>query len=469
MTLGGKDGSRGYLYQTFASIFEALCQNGWDKIYIEYNSANDKVDIALESNGKILKSIQVKSTINTFDRSSIINWANDLIKDDIGATECEVFLIGQLGKSAIESKNAIDALQENNNDKSKLGKEQLDALSEFDPSIMISRTFRIINYPFDLKILTDLLIASLLKYLSIKGFALMYSQLELIAKAIITDNFLSSLKNNGIDKSLFDSQIEEYVLMLKHKCCSFKRIGIVCFERGTDYLFENTEKIISFKNKFKERKLKPEYDWDNDIYQDLDTLLRANTNANYNYQLIIEAPLSIAFAAGRILDPKSRIAAFPSNPDPSHKFELWNIDVPCDASFARFEVSDERIDTSVYDTCLIISVTHDIKDSVNEYISESGLKIGRKIMFTIGEVGPSCSSIQNANHAMALVQQVVSSLAQRNTVERRASVHIFASAPNAFMFFLGQRSRGFGKCVLYEFDFEAKDTGTYSPSFKNLQ
>ena len=131
-------------------------------------------------------------------------------------------------------------------------------------------------------------------------------------------------------------------------------------------------------------------------------------------------------------------------------------------------VSDERIDINGSDTCLIISVTRDIKDNVIEYISESGLKIRRMITLTIGGKGPSFDSIQNANHAINLVQQVVSSLAQRTTAERRANIHIFASAPNAFMFFLGQRSRGFGNCILYEFDLEAKDTGTYSTSFKNI-
>ena len=112
--------------------------------------------------------------------------------------------------------------------------------------------------------------------------------------------------------------------------------------------------------------------------------------------------------------------------------------------------------------------SYDIKDNVIEYISESGLKIRRMITLTIGGKGPSFDSIQNANHAINLVQQVVSSLAQRTTAERRANIHIFASAPNAFMFFLGQRSRGFGNCILYEFDLEAKDTGTYSTSFKNI-
>ena len=143
--MGGKDGSRGYLYQTFASIFQALCLDNWDKIYVEYNSENDKVDIALERNGNTVKSIQVKSSVNSFDRSAIIEWTNDLIKDDIGATECELFLIGQLAPSAIKFKNAIVALQENNNDKTKLGNEHLQALSNFDISIIKGKILRIMN------------------------------------------------------------------------------------------------------------------------------------------------------------------------------------------------------------------------------------------------------------------------------------------------------------------------------------
>ena len=387
--MGGKDGSRGYLYQTFASIFQALCLDNWDKIYVEYNSENDKVDIALERNGNAVKSIQVKSSVNSFDRSAIIEWTNDLIKDDIGATECELFLIGQLAPSAIKFKNAIVVLQENNNDKTKLGNEYLKALSNFDISIIKGKILRIMNYPFDLSILTDLLIASLLKYLSIKGFALMYDQLELIAKAIVTDNFLSSISNTGIEKSIFDSRIEEYVLMLKNRCFGFKTIGIVSFERGAEYLSEATEIILSFKEKFDGRKLKPEYDWDRDIYQELDTFLKKNTDVNYKYQLMLEAPLSIAFATGRILDPKSRISAFPSNPDPLHKSEIWNIEDSYDATFIDFDVRDERIDINESDTCLIVSITRNIEDNVNEYISDSGLKIGRMITLTIGGKGPS--------------------------------------------------------------------------------
>ena len=56
--MGGREASRGFLYQAFASVLEAMCQKNWDRIYIEFKSDDDKVDIALEENSKIFKSIQ---------------------------------------------------------------------------------------------------------------------------------------------------------------------------------------------------------------------------------------------------------------------------------------------------------------------------------------------------------------------------------------------------------------------------
>lgn len=115
--MGGRDASRGFLYQAFASVLEALCQDSWDKIYIEFESDNDKVDIALEAKEKIFKSIQVKSTINTFGKESIKTWLTDLIKDDVGAIEFELFLIGQCDNNANTFINSIVKFQHNKMDK----------------------------------------------------------------------------------------------------------------------------------------------------------------------------------------------------------------------------------------------------------------------------------------------------------------------------------------------------------------
>jgi hypothetical protein len=43
-------------------------------------------------------------------------------------------------------------------------------------------------------------------------------------------------------------------------------------------------------------------------------------------------------------------------------------------------------------------------------------------------------------------------------------LHIFAAAPNALLFFLGQLSHGLGRIQLYEHDFETGLPGAYIPS-----
>lgn len=468
MNLGGKEGSRGYLYQTFASIFEALCQKDWDKIYIEYNSENDKVDIALEIDGKIFKSIQVKSSINLFTKSSVTKWLNDLISDDIGANEYSIHLIGNLEEKANVFINALRKYQDNEKDIDKLDNKAKTAVDDFDLSVLNSRSASFVVLPYDIDSLTRIMRDSLNQYLFYKNISLSFDQISLILDTLIAENFISSLGNEGIDRSTFDSKLEEHIKMLSKKERICKAIGIVSFERYADYITGLTDTILSFKDKFDGRKLKPEYDWDKNIYQELEMFLTTNTDPNNSYQLMIEAPLSIAFVAGRILDPKSRISAFPSNPDPLHKSELWNIEDSCDDSFTGFNVRDERIDINEFDTCLIISITHDIKDNVSEYILDNGLKIGRMITLTIGGQGPCNNAIINGKHAHYLANKVCDALVKRTTPEKRAKLHIFAAAPNGFMFFLGQLSRGFGKCIPYEYDFEGRDTASYSPSFQNL-
>lgn len=92
------------------------------------------------------------------------------------------------------------------------------------------------------------------------------------------------------------------------------------------------------------------------------------------------------------------------------------------------------------------------------------MPIGRIINCTPNETGATNFSIEDGNYALALANSVYSAISERTTVERRATLHIFASAPNGFMFFLGENSLGFGKCVLYEYDFEQLNSCSYLPS-----
>ena len=146
--MGGKEASRGFLYQGFASVLEALTDKGnWDKIYVEFPTSNDKVDIALEQQNQIVKCIQVKSTINTFTKSDIKIWLDDLIKD-IESPEYELFLIGQCDKSANTFIKSIEKYYGK-----VLDKEAKSSLNGFDTDLLDNKRIRFFILPFEIEVL----------------------------------------------------------------------------------------------------------------------------------------------------------------------------------------------------------------------------------------------------------------------------------------------------------------------------
>ena len=457
--MGGREASRGFLYQAFASVLEAMCQKNWDRIYIEFKSDDDKVDIALEENSKIFKSIQVKSTINTFSKNSLEKWLQDLINDDVGANEFELFLIGQCNNDALTFINSIDKLQKN-----KLDATVQKSLQGFDTSIIQDRKISFKHIPFDVKILETLVRDSLLRYISNHNRMLTFDQISFIASATVNDQMISSTHGDGIDRKKFDEELEKRIFLIADKY-SPKRISIAVtsFPRGAVHLEDKTM-CLSLVDKFDGRNLKSGYDWNNDIYPLLRDFLISNTKNEHAYQVFLDAHASLAFAAGYVLDSKSGINVFPIQKTAMNGTKLWDVKLSSKKSYSNWSISHEEFEKNQFDTALILNVTRPIYKDVLEYIKENNLSIGRIINCTPNEGGATNFSIENGNHAATLANSIYSAIAQRSNAERRATLHIFAAAPNAFMFFLGQISRGFGKCVLYEYDFEQRDACSYAES-----
>ncbi len=457
--MGGKEASRGFLYQAFASVLEALCQNNWDKIYIELDSDNDKVDIALAENNRIFKSIQVKSTINTFSKNKLQKWLKDLINDDVESTEFELFLIGQCDNDAVTFINSIDKYQQN-----KLDEKAQMSLKGFDTSVIQGRKIGFTCIPFDVETLEKIVRDSLFRYISYSNQMMTFDQISFIASATVNDQMISSTHGNGIDRKTFDEELEKRILLVADKY-SPKRIsiGIKSFTRGAVVL-EDATKCLSLIDKFEGRNIKDGYDWNNDIYEMMKDFLLTNTNNNHAYQIFLDTHASLAFAAGRVLDSKLGINVFPIQKSTADGTVLWDVRLSSKKNYSNWNISHEIFDENQYDSALILNVTRNIYKDVVGYIKENNLSIGRIISCMPNEVGATNFSIEDGNHAAALANSVYNAIAQRTTVERRAKLHIFASAPNAFMFFLGQNSLGFGKCVLYEYDFEQRDSCSYSPS-----
>ena len=95
MANGGETASRGFIFQAVIALIECLDpENDWDQIKNEPNTDEDKVDIMLYKDGKTKSAIQVKSSINAFERADVRNWLESLKKDAEDAESICLYLVG---------------------------------------------------------------------------------------------------------------------------------------------------------------------------------------------------------------------------------------------------------------------------------------------------------------------------------------------------------------------------------------
>ena len=126
--MSGRDSVRGYVYQAIIAVLESLENDEWDKIKVEPLTDKDKVDIVLQKSGIIIKAIQVKSSVNKFEKPSVEQWFDEL-KMDIDAKQYELVLVGNEltspAKKYIEkvNKTSLDRIRIKNFEETSLVKE----------------------------------------------------------------------------------------------------------------------------------------------------------------------------------------------------------------------------------------------------------------------------------------------------------------------------------------------------------
>ena len=281
--MGGKEASRGFLYQGFASVLEALTDKGnWDKIYVEFPTSNDKVDIALEQQNQIVKCIQVKSTINTFTKSDIKIWLDDLIKD-IESPEYELFLIGQCDKSANTFIKSIEKYYGK-----VLDKEAKSSLNGFDTDLLDNKRIRFFILPFEIEVLEKIVRDSLHQYISDSNQMMTFDQIRFIASATVNDQMISSTHGKGIDRKDFDEEMEKRIFLVADKY-SPKRIsiGVKSFTRGAENLEKDTESCLSFM--------------DNLLFQDKNQSYSVKFDTKAYEQMLYYCAISNPYETGGIL------------------------------------------------------------------------------------------------------------------------------------------------------------------------
>jgi len=242
------------------------------------------------------------------------------------------------------------------------------------------------------------------------------------------------------------------------------QVGLRSFLRWAEHMEDETEHMLCLSDHFDGRPIKDTALWHQGVFPKLSGFLTETMRPQCAYHLHVDAHSSIAFAAGYCLDTKSGANIIPVQKTRRGRL-VWDPALrDPNASYTDWQLEELRINESGTDVALAICATHDVVQDVRLY-AEGELPGVKRMLVCKTTPLPATSAIADGAHAYDLAQSLSTLLkTTRSVQERQAHLHIFAAAPNALMFFLGQHARSFGRFTLYEFDFDSGVPGAYQPS-----
>ncbi len=244
------------------------------------------------------------------------------------------------------------------------------------------------------------------------------------------------------------------------------RLGIRSFRRPFGDIADETDTLLCLFKHFDGRHIKENSSWDKNILPELRSFLKENIELNKPTCILLDVHSTIAFACGYYLDTKSNVDLSVIQGPLNRGDAIWNRFADTGKYDSPLWSCNEIIHHSQgKDVSVAISVTADVVEDVKLYAQKYLPDSNRTLAFNI-QPRPNHSAVKGALHAWKLVEGLVHEIRERRTIkERLGQLHFFISAPNAFMFFLGQVAKNLGRITLYEYDFESNLPGAYSPSF----
>jgi hypothetical protein len=243
-----------------------------------------------------------------------------------------------------------------------------------------------------------------------------------------------------------------------------QRLGIRSFVRFAEHMEDDTSQLLSLDDLFDEREIYDSASWNDAIPARLEEFV-GGLQHGVSYDLRLDVHSSIAFAAGRCLNPKRGIEIGTIQHVLGREV-IWKpaSDTESAPPDSVWKIENRALREDSKDVAVVLNVSQNATEDVAAFV-RSRLEIRRILMLSVlPAIGPT--AVKNANHALQLAQAVSIIFKQRSGPEREGVLHIFAAAPNGFMFLLGQLSQGFGKTVLYEYDFDSNALGAYQPSIR---
>ena len=230
---------------------------------------------------------------------------------------------------------------------------------------------------------------------------------------------------------------------------------------ASDIVGASPENTLLLTDSFRQRYLRDDLDWQRDIRPRVDGFLRAKVVQNPKLRLILDAHASVAFIAGSVLDVKSGVSlelVQKGRVGP----RVWRADDGSENGAQAFQVTEHALGDGP-EIAVAISVAQSAEAAARAYCSASLPKVGRLVNFAL-PAGPSQRGVLGGGHAAALAESVANHLRLVKGNDANTVAHVFAAAPNALVFYLGQQHQAIAPCVVYEYDFDRRGNKSYQPS-----
>lgn len=237
--------------------------------------------------------------------------------------------------------------------------------------------------------------------------------------------------------------------------------GVKSFEHPTDLLEDRCAEVLNLVPNFSARQIRSDSDWSTNLYPALKSFLYGAAKESERLRLILDAHLTLSFAAGSVLDIKSgRVVEIEQRTIGKN---IWAADDKVFASsWPAWVFEDVNLQNGASDLAVAIGLTHDIATQVADYVRRALPSVGHLLKAQLN-TGAGARSVVCGHHAFNLAETLtakVRTVPVQSGSQRR--VHVFAACPGGFAFFLGQRHVAIGPLTLYEFDFEGERS--YQPS-----
>ena len=237
--------------------------------------------------------------------------------------------------------------------------------------------------------------------------------------------------------------------------------GVKSFEHPFDRLEDRCTVVLDLIPHFDERAVRDQAVWATTLYPKLKGFLQTAAKEDQHLRLILDAHITLAFAAGSVLNIKSgRNVEIEQRT--VHRNVWHSSDMPSDPSWPGWEFDLETLNESAGDMAVAVCLTHDVVPAVKTHLAAS-LPQASSLLIARPSCGAGARSVVCGRHAFDLAEALALQINQKRN-GNRPSLHLFIAAPNAFTFFLGQRQPGLGKTTLYEYDFEGANSGGYKRS-----